>query len=302
MEVNERKKLIYRATLTGSLVNFILVIVKIITGIFGRSSAMLADGIHSLSDFITDLVVLIFVKLSSKPSDGDHQYGHGKYETLATAFVGVSIFIVGIGILIDAIEKIIGFFKGDILAQPSYIALIVAFLSIIVKEILYQYTMRIGKKTDSSLVLANAWHHRSDAFSSIGTLVGISGAYLLGSFWTILDPIAAVVVSFFIFKVAIELLLPSINDLLEIALPEDIQEDIIKLIASVKDVEDPHSLRTRRIGNDFAIEVHIRLNPNMTVQKSHDISSEIERLLCDQYGHNTHVAIHIEPSKDIKSL
>ncbi len=298
MEVNERKKLIYRTTITGSLVNFILVIIKIVAGIFGRSSAMLADGIHSLSDFITDIVVLIFVKLSSKPSDGDHQYGHGKYETLATAFVGIAIFLVGIGILVDGVEKIIGFFKGDTLEQPTFIALIAAVVSIIVKEILYQYTTRIGRKTDSSLVLANAWHHRSDAFSSIGTLVGITGAYFLGANWAILDPIAAVLVSFFIFKVAFELLLPSINDLLEIALPDDVQEDIIRLIASVKDVEDPHSLRTRRIGNDFAIEVHIRLNPNMTVQQSHNISTEIEHKLREEYGYNTHVAIHIEPSKE----
>ena len=298
MEVNERKKLIYRATLMGSLINFVLVIVKIAAGVLGRSSAMLADGIHSLSDFITDIVVLFFVKLSSKPSDLDHQYGHGKYETLATAFVGIAIFIVGLGILVDAIEKIIGFFKGDIIAQPSFIALIAAALSIIIKEILYHYTKRIGKKTDSSLVLANAWHHRSDAFSSIGTLVGITGAYFLGSSWTILDPIAAALVSLFIFKVAIELLLPSINDLLEIALPEEVQEDILILISSVEDVKDPHNLRTRRIGNDFAIELHIRLNPNMTVQKSHDISTKIEYLLRQEYGHNTHVAIHIEPSKE----
>ncbi len=297
MEVDKRKKLIYRVTLMGSLVNFLLVFLKLAAGFWGRSGAMIADGIHSLSDFVTDLIVLIFVSISSKPSDHNHAYGHGKYETMATAILGCFIMAVGVGIFWDAAHKIQLFYSGHPIMQPSHWALYASIFSILCKEALYHYTLRVGKKVKSSLVMANAWHHRSDAFSSIGTLIGIAGAILLGKNWAILDPIAAAFVSLFIFRVGLQLIAPSLNDLLEKSLPEEVKDEIVSLIKSVDEVHDPHSLRTRRIGNDFAIEVHIRVRGDMTVNESHIVSCQVEQKLRQQYGENTHVAIHIEPLK-----
>ena len=297
MEMDKRKKLIYRVTLMGSLVNILLVFLKLAAGFWGRSGAMIADGIHSLSDFVTDLVVLIFVRISSKPSDQDHAYGHGKYETMATAILGGFILAVGIGIFYDAAHKIQLFLQGVLITQPTHWALYASVFSIVCKEILFHYTLRVGKKVKSSLVTANAWHHRSDAFSSIGTLIGISGAILLGKQWAILDPLAAAFVSFFVLRVGLQLIAPSMNDLLEKSLPEEIKQEIITLIKGVDEVNDPHNLRTRRIGNDFAIEVHIRVRGDMSVEASHRVACEIEQKLRQHYGRNTHVAIHIEPIK-----
>lgn len=297
MDAQRRKKQIYKATLIGSVANFILVVIKLIAGIVGRSSAMIADAVHSLSDFATDIVVMVFVKLSSKPKDEGHAYGHGKYETMATAIIGVALFLVGAGIFWEGLVKIYQSIQGIPIERPEMLAFYAALLSIVVKEALYQYTRKVGKQVKSELVIANAWHHRSDAFSSIGTLIGIGGAIFLGDKWVILDPIAAVIVSLFIIKVAIQLLASSMNDLLEKSLPEDIQQEIIEIVKSVPEVCDPHNLRTRRIGTDFAIEIHIRLNPNMNVKEAHDISWVIENKLKQKYGSNTHVAVHIEPTK-----
>lgn len=297
MDAHKRKKQIYKATLIGSVANFILVVIKLIAGIAGRSSAMIADAIHSLSDFATDIIVMVFVRLSSKPKDEGHAYGHGKYETMATAMIGFILFLVGAGIFWEGIQKIYHSLKGVPLEKPEMLAFYAALLSIVVKEALYHYTRRMGKQVKSDLVIANAWHHRSDAFSSIGTLIGIGGAIFLGDKWVILDPIAAVIVSLFIMKVSVQLMAPSMNDLLEKSLPEEIQQEIIGIVRSVPEVSDPHNLRTRRIGNDFAIEIHIRLNPAMTVKEAHDISWIIENKLKLKYGNNTHVAVHIEPKK-----
>ncbi|MEG0949240.1 MAG: cation diffusion facilitator family transporter [Bacteroidales bacterium] len=297
MEAQKRKKQIYKATLVGSVANFMLVVIKLIAGIMGRSSAMVADAIHSLSDFATDIIVMVFIRLSSKPKDEGHAYGHGKYETMATAMIGFILFLVGAGIFWEGVQKIYHSLQGIPLEKPEMVAFYAALLSIVVKEALYQYTRRMGKQVKSDLVIANAWHHRSDAFSSIGTMIGIGGAIFLGEKWVILDPIAAVIVSLFIMKVSVQLMAPSMNDLLEKALPEDIQKEIMHIVKSVPEVNDPHNLRTRRIGNDFAIEVHIRLNPKMTVKEAHDISWIIENKLRIKYGDNTHVAVHVEPTK-----
>lgn len=297
MEAQKRKKQIYKVTFVGSVANFILVVIKLIAGIVGRSSAMVADAIHSLSDFVTDIIVLVFVKLSSKPKDEGHAYGHGKYETMATAMIGFVLLLVGAGIFWEGVQKIYHSLQGVPIERPEMLAFYAAILSIIIKEALYHYTRNMGKQVKSDLVIANAWHHRSDAFSSIGTLVGIGGAIFLGDKWVILDPIAAVIVSLFIMKVAAQLMAPSMNDLLEKSLPEDIQKEIIKIVEIIPGVYDPHNLRTRRIGNDFAIEIHVRMKPDMTVREAHDLSWVIENKLRLKYGNNTHVAVHIEPLK-----
>lgn len=287
-----------RVTLLGSLGNFGLLLFKFVAGIVGHSSAMIADAVHSLSDFITDMVVLVFVNISSKPQDESHDYGHGKYETLATSIVGIVLLAVGIGLLWEGASKIIGYyFQGEVLESPGKIALIAAIASIIVKEILYRITLRVGKRQNSQAVIANAWHHRSDAFSSIGTAIGIGGAILLGPKGRVLDPIAAVIVSMLIVKVALQLIWPAINDLLEKSLPKDIEDEIITIISETPEVKNPHNLRTRRIGNNFAIEIHIRVDGQMTVSRAHELTLQIEQKLRQKFGPHTHIALHVEPIK-----
>jgi len=294
---DERERGIYRVTLAGSLCNFILLAFKFIAGIIGNSAAMIADAVHSLSDFVTDIIVLVFVRISSRPEDKDHDYGHGKYETLATALIGIMLFAVGIGILWNGASSIARFLQGEILPQPGGLALAAALVSIAVKEILYHYTAIRGKQLDSPSVVANAWHHRSDALSSIGTATGIAGAIMLGEKWRVLDPLAAVIVSCFIIKVAIQLLKPCIDELVERSLPEDVEERINRIVLSCPNVSSPHHLRTRRIGNHYAIEMHVRLPGDMPLSEAHSISTEMEKKLRLAFGPETHVCIHLEPEK-----
>lgn len=292
-----REKQIFRVTLLGSVANLLLVVFKFIAGIVGHSAAMIADAVHSLSDFITDIIVIIFVAISGKPEDSDHSYGHGKYETLATAVIGIILFFVGVGILISGIKAIVGALQGEPLQAPSLLALIAAVISIVVKEALYRYTVKRGKALGSSSVVANAWHHRSDALSSIGTAIGIGGAVFLGEQWRILDPIAAVVVSIFIIKVAVELIKPCIDELVERSLPEEVEQRIHALILQSPQVSSPHHLRTRRIGGYIAIEVHIRMDGQISLSEAHQVASDIERRLKAEFGEKTHIGIHMEPTK-----
>ena len=292
-----REKQIFRVTLLGSVANLLLVVFKFIAGIVGHSAAMIADAVHSLSDFITDIIVIIFVAISGKPEDSDHSYGHGKYETLATAVIGIILFFVGVGILISGIKATVGALQGEPLQAPSLLALIAAVISIVVKEALYRYTVKRGKALGSSSVVANAWHHRSDALSSIGTAIGIGGAVFLGEQWRILDPIAAVVVSIFIIKVAVELIKPCIDELVERSLPEEVEQRIHALILQSPQVSSPHHLRTRRIGGYIAIEVHIRMDGQISLSEAHQVASDIERRLKAEFGEKTHIGIHMEPTK-----
>lgn len=292
-----REKQIFRTTLVGSVANLLLVVFKFIAGIVGHSAAMIADAVHSLSDFITDIIVIIFVAISGKPEDEDHDYGHGKYETLATAVIGIILFFVGVGIFISGIKAIIGALQGEPLQTPSLLALIAAVISIVVKEALYHYTVKRGKALGSSSVVANAWHHRSDALSSIGTAIGVGGAIFLGEQWRILDPIAAVIVSLFIIKVAVELFKPCIEELLERSLPAEMEQKILDIILSTPQVSSPHHLRTRRIGSYIAIEVHIRMDGQRSLSEAHQVASDIERRLKAEFGESTHIGIHMEPTK-----
>ena len=278
-------------------VNILLFVFKLVAGIVGRSGAMVADAVHSASDFATDVVVLAFVRISAKPRDEDHHWGHGKYETLASLIIGIALFAVGVEILIDSGEKIKAVVEGEVLPRPGFIAIIAAALSILVKEVLYQWTSRVGKRVESPSVVANAWHHRSDALSSIGTLLGIGAAYFLGEKWRIADPIAAIVVAALIIKVSIDLSRTALAELLEKSLSKEVEEEILAIIMATPNVHKPHNLRTRRIGADIAIEIHIRVEGSMTVLDSHDITKDIERALRERFGERTAVAIHIEPLK-----
>lgn len=284
-----------RVTIVGFFVNLILTIAKLIAGISGKSAAMVADAVHSLSDFATDIVVIAFVNISDKESDNDHRYGHGKFETFATLIISLALFAVGLGILINGIESVVSYIRGEQLEKPGMIALWAAVVSIVSKELLYRYTIVVGKRINNQAVIANGWHHRSDAFSSVGTALGISGAIFLGESWRILDPIAGVVVSFFILKVSIDLGLPSIKELLEASLPEEIVKDIEETIVSHPEVKRFHHLKTRKIGNAFAIDVHIKLDKDISFVASHDIATDIERAFREKYGMQTHISIHTEP-------
>ena len=296
-EKSSREKGIYKVTIVGSIVNFLLLVFKFFAGIAGHSAAMLADAVHSLSDFITDIVVIVFVRIAGKPEDKGHDYGHGKYETLATAIIGLLLLCVGFGIFWNGASSIYTFLRGGQLESPGVVALVAALVSIVSKEILYQYTVIQGKKLNSQAVIANAWHHRSDALSSIGTAIGIGGAILLGDHWRVLDPVAAVVVSFFIMKVSVRLLIPCVDELLEKSLPEDVEKEIEQTVLSFPGVSQPHHLRTRRIGNYYAIELHVRIDGKITLEEAHSTATAIENKLKEMFGKGTHVGIHVEPTK-----
>lgn len=295
----ERNQKIYQVTLVGGVVNVVLLLFKFVAGIVGHSAAMVADAVHSLSDFVTDVIVLVFVHISGKPKDKSHDYGHGKYETLAMTLIGVALLIVAIGIIYHGAMKIVAWLNGEQLEAPGTLALWAALLSVLLKEGVYQYSMVKARQLNSQVVEANAWHHRSDALSSVGTAIGIGGAIFLGQRWTVLDPIASLVVGAFIVKVAVDLLHRGIDDLMEHSLPEDVEEEILRIVGELKGVVDPHDLRTRKIGNHYAIELHILMDGDITLREAHNKASEVEDLLRARYGEHTHVAVHVEPKENM---
>lgn len=292
-----RKRRIYRVTLVGFAVNLVLSLAKLAAGVFGRSGAMVADAVHSFSDLATDVVVIVFARISAKPRDDGHDYGHGKYETLATILISMALGVVGVGILVNSIGAVRSVLDGGVLPRPGLVALVAAVLSIAAKEILYRYTVREGRAIDSPSVVANAWHHRSDALSSLGTLVGIGCAYFLGDKWRIADPIAALIVAVFIFKVAFDLIRTGVGELLEKSLPEETEREILRIVTLDPAVREPHNLRTRRIGAAIAIEIHIRVDGAMTVARSHALTVGIERRLRERFGEGTMIAVHVKPLK-----
>ena len=293
----QRLREVYKVTIAGSIINVLLLVLKFAAGILGHSAAMIADAIHSLTDFATDVVVLVFVKLGNKPTDKDHDYGHGKYETLATAIIGISLFAVGVMICWSGLVKTYHALCGEKLQQPGVVALVAAVLSIVMKEWAYQFTVKAGKKYHSEAVVANAWHHRSDALSSIGTMMGIGGAILLGSHWAVLDPLAAIVVSVFIIKAAWSLVMQSVKELTDASLSEKEEDEILKTASEEEGVGEIHNLRTRRIGNKIAIEMHVRMPGSLSLYAAHERATAIENRLKRKYGAGTHVGIHIEPIK-----
>ena len=294
---SDRVHSIYRVTLVGFAVNLLLSAGKLAAGIFGHSAAMVADAVHSISDFATDFIVLFFVRISAKPKDRNHAYGHGKYETVASIIIALALGVVGVGICIHSAQDIASIIRGEEVARPEFVAMIAAVVSIVSKEWLYRYTVKVGKATDSPAVIANAWHHRSDALSSIGALIGIGCAYVLGGKWVITDPIAAIVVAAMILKVAIDLLRKGFDELVEGSLPSEVEEDIIRIITEDAAISHPHNLKTRRIGAHIAIEVHIRVDGDMSVRESHSLTESIEQRLRNHFGEETMVAIHVEPIK-----
>ena len=284
-------------TLVGSAGNAALLTFKFIAGVMGNSSAMIADAVHSLSDFVTDILVLVFVSISAKPQDTSHDYGHGKFETIASFLIGLALVAAATGIVVSGSMKLWAWWGGAELESPGWIALWAAVLSIVIKELLYQYTARRGRKLDSQVMIANAWHHRSDALSSVGAAIGIGLALWLGRHWAVFDPLASVVVGLMLMKVAYELLKTSINELTESSLPAETEQEIEQIILSFGDVRQPHNLRTRRIGNRIAIEAHVRMDGQLPLTIVHERATTIERKLKERFGPKTHVTLHMEPIK-----
>ena len=293
-----RERELTKVTLVGSVGNLLLLAFKFVAGIVGGSSAMIADAVHSLTDFLTDLIVLVFVRVSAKPQDAGHDYGHGKFETLATLFVALALVGAAGGIIVSGAVKIIRWIGGAELETPGLLALWAALLSIVVKEILYRYTVARGRALDSPAVIANAWHHRSDALSSIGAAIGIGGAILLGRRWAVLDPAASIVVGALLVKVAWDLLRESTGELTDRSLPEETERRIEEIIHSFPEVSEPHHLRTRKIGNRIALEAHVRLDGDLSLREAHDIVTALEHKIKETLGSATLVTIHMEPLPD----
>lgn len=291
----QRKSEIRRITLWGAVVNLLLTAGKLVAGALGHSAAMVADGVHSLSDLISDVIVLAFTHISAKGKDRDHSFGHGKFETLATLIISIILVIVGGKLMSEGIRSIIDIINGTVLPRPGIIALAAAAVSIVAKEILYHVTLKTGKRVQSPVVIANAWHHRSDALSSIGSLIGIGGAIILGSKWTILDPIVSCAISIAIIIVAFRMAMPSIAELLEASLPEEIENQITATASAVEGVRDFHELKTRRNGISFIIDAHMTVDPDISIVEAHNIATRVEEALRTKFGSETQISIHMEP-------
>lgn len=285
-------------TWVGFGVNAILAALKIIAGIVGRSSAMIADGIHSLTDFVTDLIVIVMIGVSRWKANKVYQYGYGKYETFATLLIGVALGFVAIALFWDGLKTVLDALKGNDPPQPRMIALWMALISIASKEWLFRYTRRWGQRIGSTAVIANAWHHRSDAISSVATLVGVAGAIFFGPDWRILDPVAAMLVSIFIAVSSVDIARPAVRELLEVALPPDVTEPLHRAIRNTPGVVTYHHFRSRRNGPRLIIDVHIKVDPDISVSDGHAIASEVERQLKNGFGHYMITNIHVEPYRN----
>lgn len=296
-----REKTIARVTAWGALVNFALAALKLAAGLLGRSSAMVADAVHSFSDLVSDAIVLVMVRVSSKGQDKGHDFGHGKFETLATVAVAILLFFVGVRLMVGGIGKIRLVLDGGELPSPDSIALWAAVVSIAVKEALYWWTSVTGKKVNSPAMISNAWHHRSDALSSIGSALGIGGAMLLGGKWAVLDPIVGCIISIFILAVAVKMVVPALDELTEGSLPDETEEEIERIICSVDGVENVHELKTRKNGPDIIIAAHIVVNAAMSVAVAHRLTEIAESKLREKFGQKTQISLHVEPDSDIPS-
>lgn len=288
-------RIIRHVTWVGFWVNAVLMVIKITIGIWGHSDALVADGVHSLSDFATDFIVLVFVGIAYKSADTDHPYGHGKYETFGALLIAVILLVVAVGIGWGGVEAVIRSLKGEVLPRPDIWTMVVALMAIASKEWLYRFTIRQGKLIDSQSLIANAWHHRSDAISSVATLIGVTIAHFLGEGWRILDPLASILIAVFIGLSALEIARPSINELLERSLPPKVIEQLQQAIMSVPGVKAYHHLRTRRNGHSFLAELHIKVDPDITVTQGHAIASAVEIALRAILGPDSIITVHVEP-------
>ncbi len=293
-EATRRNREEKRCTLVGMSSDVCLSAIKIAAGAIGHSSAILADGIHSISDTMTDALVYAMVRLSGKGADERYRYGRGKFETLAAFLISIILVMVALGLMSEGIKDVWAAIQGETLERPHNVALIVGIIAVIAKESLYHYTRLKGRKTGSSALKAYAWHHRADALSTAATLLGVAGAMFLGERWRVLDPIAAIAVSVLILVLAYRLGRPAVEELLEVSLPDEEKKTISTIVTDTPGVEAFHNLRTRRNGNMRVIDIHIKVDGELSVARSHEITQEIERRLTEALG-EVMTNIHVEP-------
>ena len=296
--IMDRTSKVTFVTLVGSVVNIVLTVFKILAGVMGRSTAMIADGIHSLSDLLSDIIVIVFVKISSKGRDKNHDYGHGKFETFATLIISLMLIVVAANLMSGGIGKIKAILGGEQVSSPGMIALWAAVASIVFKEALYHYTIIQGKALNSPMMIANAWHHRSDAMSSTGSLIGIGGAIFLGNKFVILDPVTGCVISIFIFVMAVRMSVPAIKELLDVSLPDEVEERIEATAKTIPGVIELHELKTRREGPGIIMEGHLVLHSDISLKEAHNISKKVEESLRKEFGPETQISLHLEPEDD----
>ncbi len=288
----QRKQETNRITLWGVAVNLVLAVLKIAGGIIGQSQALLADGIHSLSDLASDAMVLVAVKHAGEDADEDHPYGHARYETLATVALGIILIVVAVGIAYDAITRLQ---NPDEIAVPALFTLIIAAISILSNEALYHATHAVAQKIRSPLLEANAWHHRSDAISSIVVLVGIAATFIG---YPVLDAVAAILVALMIAKIGLDLSRRSAQELVDTALEPEMVKQIKQTILSIDDVRELHLLRTRRMGHNALVDVHIQVSPKLSVSEGHHITESVETSLKEKFEAINDVTVHIDPEND----
>jgi len=282
-----------KATLLGLFVNAFLILLKFFAGIFGSSQALIADAVHSISDLFTDAVVLLGIKIGRKPPDKEHHFGHARIETLASAIVGLALIGTAVYLGIDAALNI----HQHTEYHPTGIALIGAGVSIALKEALYRYTVLIGRRIKSQLIVANAWHHRSDALSSVAVLLGVAGT-LINPAWHILDALAALIVSFFIIKVGFDILRKTLREFTDTAPRPEIIEKLMQLSRAVDGVMNAHDLRVRPSGGFYQAEIHIVVDGQLTVVQGHRIAKTVERCLSEEMDELDRVIVHVDPFEE----
>lgn len=288
----ERANEATRVTIVGAVVNLFLVAGKLVAGIAGSSQALVADAVHSLSDLATDVFLLFTVKIAGKEADEDHPYGHGRAETMGSMVMGGSLLLVGVFILYEVIVKMAG---GGELSVPTWPAFLGAAVSIVIKEALFHYTFRVGKKINNQSIIANAWEHRSDSLSGIAALIGITGA-MLG--FPIMDPVAAIVVVFMIEKAGWDIFREAVKDLMDTTLPQEQMQDIINVISGTRGVARFHELRTRRMGADIFVDVHIIVQSNISISEAHNTAETVRSNLRKKAG-VTDALVHIDAEDDV---
>ncbi len=282
-----------RVTIYGLIINIVLTLLKIVIGFFAGSSSVIADGVHSLTDCSTDIAVIVGVKYWNKGPDIDHPYGHRRIEAMTTVFIGIMLLVAGLVLIYNAITKI----HSQTFAVPEWSAFIVAILSIVTKEALYRWTFNKSVELKCNALKANAWHHRSDAFSSVPVAIAI-GFAKYDSSWAVLDPIASVAVSFFVLKASYDIAWPALLELSDSGANEDKVKLIQVLVSSVEGVKSLHQLRTRFQGNGIYVDLHIQVDPNITVREGHSIAGRVKHLLLKEDSQIIDVLVHLEPDDE----
>ena len=296
--MDTRAESLVRLTAASSVANLVLSLGKVAAGVLGNSAAMVADGAHSASDLLTDLGAVWVIRAAGRPKDSNHNYGHGKFETLGSLLIAGSLLAVGIALVVQGVRALVGIGQGRALPEPGLLPLIAAIVSIGVKETLFQIARRAGRKYRSLVTTANAWHHRSDALSSVASLLGIAGARMFGEEYRFLDPLAAILVSAVICWTALKILRESMVQLSEASIDPDLCDRILETCAQIPGVCDPHNLRTRWVGSTIALDLHIRVDGALSVREGHERASQVEVALRGEFGDATMMNIHVEPTKE----